>query len=68
MSEARTRTDLSVSTQDNLRKQFEEKNAVISIGMDHGKYQYAISFAIDLLREEVNSSPQSQTRWPGEEK
>jgi len=48
MSEART--DLTVSTQDNLRKQFEEKNALISIGMDHGKYHDAISFAIDLLR------------------
>jgi len=48
MSEART--DLTVSTQDNLRKQFEEKNAVISIGMDHCKYHDAISFAIDLLR------------------
>jgi len=34
MSEARS--DFSVSTQDNVRKQFEEKNAVISIiGMDH---------------------------------
>jgi len=48
MSEVRT--DLSVSTQDNLRKQLGEKNALISIGMDHGKYHDAISFAIDLLR------------------
>ena len=48
MSEART--DFSVSAQDNLRKQFEEKNAVISIGMDHGRYHDAISFTIDLLR------------------
>jgi len=47
MSEART--ELTVSTQDIIRKQFEEKNAVISIGMDHGKYHDAISFAIDLL-------------------
>jgi len=48
MSEVRT--DLIVSMQDNIRKHFEEKNAVISIGMDLGKYLDAISFAIDLLR------------------
>ena len=45
-----TRTNLTVSTQDNLRKKFEEKNAVISIGMDRGKYHDASSFAVDLLR------------------
>ena len=48
MSEARS--DFSVSTQDNVRKQFEEMNAVISIRMDHGKYHDVISFTIDLLR------------------
>ena len=66
MSEARS--DFSVSTQDNVRKQFEEKNAVISIGMDHGKYHDAISFAIDLLRARGEQfTPVADAMTEGEE-
>ena len=64
MSEART--DLTVSTQDNLRKRFGEKNTVISIWMDHGKYHDAISFAIDLLRargEQFTPVADAMTGW-----
>ncbi len=66
MSEVRT--DLTVSTQDSLRKQFEEKNAVTSIGIDHGKYHDAISFAIDLLRARGEQFTPVADAMAGEEK
>jgi len=66
MSEARS--DFSVSMQDNVRKQFEEKNAVISIGMDYGKYHDAMGLPLTCYEQEESSLHPLRMRWQREEK